>query len=88
MIRLEIWEYSVRGYPNICGRPRQSQLDACRQLRSMGGLTDHCPGVFRNGSGVADISGVERAELTISKPSEVSFVKYRVPDAGFLPEAA
>jgi hypothetical protein len=54
----------------------------------MGGLTDHCPGVFRNGSGVADISGVERAELTISKPSEVSFVKYRVPDAGFLPEAA
>jgi len=85
-----IWEYSVRGYPNICGRSRQPLLDACRQLKSMRGLTDHRAGVFRDGSGVADISGVvgEGAELTVSKPSGVSFVKYRTLDAGSLLEAA
>jgi hypothetical protein len=90
VIRPEIWEHSVRGYPNICGRSRQPQLDACRQLRSMGGLTDHRAEVFRDGSEVADISGMVRegAELTVSKPSEVSFVKYRAPDAGSLLEAA
>jgi hypothetical protein len=85
-----ICEYSVRGYPDICGRSRQPLLDACRQLKSMGGLTDHRAGVFRDGSGVADISGVarEEAELTVSKSSEASFVKYRAHDAGSLLEAA
>jgi hypothetical protein len=90
VIRPEIWEYSVRGYPNICGRSRQPQLNACRQLRSMSGLTDHRARVFRDGSDLADISDVvrERLELTVSKPSEVSFFRYRALDAGSLLEAA
>jgi hypothetical protein len=101
MIRIErgaevgpgVWEYSVRGYPNICGRSRQPLLDACRQLKSTGGLTDHRAGVFRRGLEVADISCVVRegAELTVSEPSGVGrarFIKYRALDATSLLEAA
>jgi hypothetical protein len=42
-------------------------LDACRQLKSMGGLTDHVAGLFRSGTEVADIFCVVRegAELTV-----------------------
>jgi hypothetical protein len=88
-----ILEYSVRGYPNICGRSRQPLLDACGQLKSTGGLTDHRAGVFRGGSEVADISCVVRAgaELTDSEPSGVGkarFVKYGALDAASVLEAA
>jgi hypothetical protein len=101
MIRIErgadvgsgIWQYSVCGYPLLSGKSRQPLLDACRQLKSMGGLTDHRAGVFRRGLEVADISCVVRegAELTVSEPSgigRVRFVKYRAFDAAPLQEAA
>jgi hypothetical protein len=83
----------VRGYPNICGRSRQPLLDACRQLKSMGGLTDHRAGVFRPGLDVVDISCVVRegAEFTVSEPSgtgKARFVKYHAFDAASFREAA
>jgi hypothetical protein len=88
-----IWEYFVCGYPNISGRSRQPLLDACRQLKSMGGLTDHIAGLFRRGMEVADIFCVVRvgAELTVSEPSgtgKVRFVKYRAFEADRILEAA
>jgi hypothetical protein len=101
MIRIErgaevapgVWQYSVCGYPQVCGKSRQPLLDACRQLKSIGGLTDHLAGVFRSGSDVADIFCVVRdgAELTVSEPSgagRARFVKYRALDATSLLEAA
>ena len=101
MIRIErgaevapgVWQYSVCGYPQVCGKSRQPLLDACRQLKSIGGLTDHLAGVFRSGSDVADIFCVVRegADLTVSEPSgvgKVRFVKYRALDAASLLEAA
>jgi hypothetical protein len=101
MIRIErgtevgpgIWEYFVCGYPNISGRSRQPLLDACRQLKSLGGLTDHRAGVFRHGSDVADISCMirEGAELTVSEPTgkgKVRFAKYRAFEADPILEAA
>jgi hypothetical protein len=88
-----VWEYSVSGYPQIRGRSRQPLLDACRQLKSMGGLTDHNAGLFRRGMEVADIFCVVRvgAELTVSEPSgtgKVRFVKYRAFEADRILEAA
>jgi hypothetical protein len=88
-----VWEYSVSGYPQIRGRSRQPRLDACRQLKSMGGLTDHIAGLFRRRMEVADIFCVVRvgAELTVSEPSgtgKVRFVKYRAFEADRILEAA
>jgi hypothetical protein len=101
MIRIErgaevgpgIWEYFVCGYPQFCGKSRQPLLDACRQLKSLGGLTDHRAGVFRPGLELVDISCVVRegAELAVSEPSGIGrarFVKYRAFEAAPLEEAA
>jgi hypothetical protein len=101
MIRIErgvevapgVWDYSVCGYPQFCGKSRQPLLDACRQLKSIGGLSDHRAGVFRRGLEVPDISCVVRegAELTVSEPpgaGKARFVKYRALDEASLPEAA
>jgi hypothetical protein len=68
-------------------------LDACRQLKSMGGLTDHVAGLFRSGMEVADIFCVVRegAELTVSEPTGVGrarFIKYRALDPASVLEAA
>jgi hypothetical protein len=89
MIRIErgaevgpgIYEYRVWGTP-IFGKSRQPLLDACRQIKAMGGPTkQQHAGVFRKGSTVADIScSVEvGALLTISEPDKarVRFVKYQ-----------
>jgi hypothetical protein len=68
-------------------------LDACRQLKSMGGLTDYIAGLFRSGMEVADIFCVVRegAELTVSEPTGVGrarFIKYRALDAASVLKAA
>jgi hypothetical protein len=64
MIRVErgkevkpgVWEYRAPGYPQIFGQSRQPLLDACRQLKSMGGLTAERAGLFREGRTDPDIS--------------------------------
>ena len=88
MIRIErggeigpgIYEYRVWGHP-IFGKSRQPLLDACRQLKAMGGPTNTTAGVFREGSMVADIScSVEvGAATTVSEPDKgrVRFVRYQ-----------
>jgi hypothetical protein len=88
MIRIErgrevgpgIYEYRVLGQP-IFGKSRQPLLDACRQIKALGGPTKQRAGVFREGSNVADIScAVETGALvTVSEPDKgrVRFVKYQ-----------
>jgi|SRR5882724_1024290 len=67
-IRHGIWEYSCPvgalrpdgthspGYPLVRGHSRQPLLDACRQLKSLYGVTRLRAGLFRKGVEVADIS--------------------------------
>jgi hypothetical protein len=88
MIRIErgrevgpgIYEYRVQGHP-IFGKSRQPLLDACRQIKSILGVTKERAGVFREGSMVADIScPVEAGALvTVSEPDKgrVRFAKYQ-----------
>jgi hypothetical protein len=88
MIRIErgrevgpgIYEYRVLGHP-IFGKSRQPLLDACRQIKAMGGPTKQRAGVFREGSIVADMScAVEiGATVTVSEPDKgrVRFVRYQ-----------
>jgi hypothetical protein len=75
-----IWEYHAVGYPLVCGYSRQPLLDACRQFKSLYGLTSRTAGVFREGRDVADISCVigKGALLTVSDPSggRIRFVKF------------
>jgi hypothetical protein len=76
-----IWKYSVSGYPQICGRSRQPLLDACRQLKTLHGLTAESAGLFRDGFEVADISCLvgAGARLTICEPDRgrIRFEKYK-----------
>ena len=63
MIRVELgieakpglWAYKVEGMP-VEGRSRQPLLDACRQIKSLGGDTAALAGLFRQGRTVPDIS--------------------------------
>jgi hypothetical protein len=89
MIRIErgkevspgVWAYTVREL-GLCGKSRQPLLDACRQIKSLGGFTAHRAGVFREGRAEPDIScrvGIG-AELTVSEPANrgrARFVPYR-----------
>jgi hypothetical protein len=98
MIRIErgaevgpgIYEYRVWGMP-VFGKSRQPLLDACRQIKAMGGPTkQQRAGVFRKGSTVADIScSVEVGALvTVSEENKgrVKFAKYQEHWATRLPE--
>jgi hypothetical protein len=88
MIRIErerevgpgIYEYRVWGHP-IFGKSRQPLLDACRQLKAMGGFTGQRAGVFREGSIVADISCLVEAGALVTVKEEdkgrVKFTKYQ-----------
>jgi hypothetical protein len=75
-----VWEYHAPGYPLVCGYSRQPLLDACRQFKSLYGLTSRVAGVFREGRDVADISCVieKGALLTVRDPSSggIRFVKF------------
>ena len=75
-----VWAYSVPRYPLACGYSRQPLLDACRQLKSLYGLTGERTGLFREGWGTPDIScSIEAgAATTVKEPSNgaVRFGKY------------
>jgi len=90
MIRIErgaealpgIWEYAVPSL-HLCGKSRQPLLDACRQIKRMGGDTSQRCGMFREGRERPDISCVvERgAELTVSESDAgIRFRKFRTFD--------
>ena len=88
-----VWEYHVVAYPLVCGYSRQPLLDACRQFKSLYGLTAEIAGVFREGSEVEDVSCVigKGALLTVSDPSngKIRFAKFVpfVPFAGRMAKA-
>ena len=59
------WAYRAPGYPPVCGYSRQPLLDACRQLKSLYGLTGERAGLFREGRDTPDIScGVDVGDAT------------------------
>jgi hypothetical protein len=81
-----VWAYRASAaYPLVCGYSRQPLLDACRQLKSLHGLTTERAGLFREGSEVADISCpieagaattvVERDKGTVKFEKYVDFAK-------------
>ena len=88
MIRIErgaevspgIWEYFIPAF-RLRGKSRQPLLDACRDIKRMGGPTGERAGLFREGSDIPDISCTVEAGalLTVSEPDRgsVHFVKYR-----------
>jgi hypothetical protein len=41
-----MWAYHAPAYPEVCGYSRQPLLDACRQLKSLYGLSAERAGVF------------------------------------------
>jgi len=43
--------YRAVGYPLVCGFSRQPLLDACRQLKSLYGLTGERAGLIPRGTG-------------------------------------
>lgn len=75
-----IWEYHAPRYPLVCGYSRQPLLDACRQLKSLYGLTGDRAGLFREDRDTADIScPIEvGAANTVKEPDRgaVRFGKY------------
>ena len=75
-----VWAYHAPGYPQVCGYSRQPLLDACRQLKSLYGLTGERAGLFREGSDSPDISSPIEvgAATTVKEPSNgaVRFGKY------------
>lgn len=97
MIRIErgaevspgVFEYHCLAWPLVCGKSRQPLLDACRQFKTLYGLTKEAAGVFRNGSSAPDIScRIEvGASLTTSDPSlgRISFVKFTPFEANIPP---
>ena len=86
-----IWEYSV---PSLAlrGKSRQPLLDACRQLKSLYGLTAARVGLFREGSELADLScPIEvGAATTVTERDKgtVKFEKYIDLAKVFHPEPA
>ena len=87
-----IWAYSTVGYPRACGFSRQPLLDACRQLKSLYGLTGQRAGLFRDGRDTPDIScGVDvGAATTVREPAAgaIGFGKYVAFSNVFGPEPA
>jgi hypothetical protein len=74
------WAYRADGYPLVCGFSHQPLLDACRQLKSLYGVTVQRVGLFRDGKDDPDIScSVEAgAATTVKEPSDgaIRFGKY------------
>jgi hypothetical protein len=73
-----IFEYHAPAYPFVQGYSRQPLLDACRQLKSLYGLTQRLVGLFREGSGIAHIScHLEAGAATTVRESDTRFAKYQ-----------
>jgi hypothetical protein len=74
------WAYHALGYPLVCGYSRSPLLDACRQLKSLYGVTGERAGLFREGRDTADIfcSVDVGAATTVKEPGNgtVRFGKY------------
>lgn len=88
MIRVELgqevkagmWLYEIRSH-RLCGRSRQPLLDACRELKSLLGDTEHIVGLFREGDKNPSLTCQLSvgAGLTVSEgqTSGPRFVKFR-----------
>jgi hypothetical protein len=76
-----IFEYHADGYPQVCGFSHQPLLDACRQLKSLYGVTAQAAGLFREGRDTPDLTcSVDvGAATTVSEPDNgsIRFAKYK-----------
>jgi hypothetical protein len=76
-----IFEYHAPRYPEVCGFSHQPLLDACRQLKSLYGVTAQAAGLFREGRDIPDLTcSVDvGAATTVSEPDKgaIRFVKYK-----------
>jgi hypothetical protein len=74
-----VWAYRVAGLP-ISGQSRQPLLDACRQIKSLLGITGQRAGLFREGRSEPDIyCGIEwGAAHTVKEPGagNIRFAKF------------
>jgi hypothetical protein len=73
--RRGVFEYHAADrvrWPRVCGESDQPLLDACRQLKSLYGVTAQAVHLFNRGSQVADITcSVEvGAATTVSDPEK------------------
>jgi hypothetical protein len=74
-----VFEYHAPRYPQVRGFSHQPLLDACRQLKSLYGVTAQAAGLFREGRDTPDIwcSVDVGAATTVSEPGTIRFAKYR-----------
>jgi hypothetical protein len=76
-----IFEYYAPRYPQVCGFSHQPLLDACRQLKSLYGVTAQAAGLFREGRDTPDIwCSVDVGAATTVRESDngfIRFVKYK-----------
>jgi hypothetical protein len=86
-----VWRYSVPRY-GVEGRSRQPLLDACRQIKRMGGATVERAGLFRKVRSEPDIMcTVEAGAATTVVENEKTgprFGKFREMPADAFAEAA
>jgi hypothetical protein len=72
-----ILAYHAPAYPEVCGYSRQPLLDACRQLKSLYGLTGERVGLFREGRDTSDIScSVEAGAATTVSDRDKGSIKF------------
>ena len=74
-----IWAYRADRYSLVCGFSHQPLLDACRQLKSLYGLSGEIAGLFREGRDTPDLTcSVEKGATTVKEPKagKVAFGRY------------
>jgi hypothetical protein len=77
-----VFEYSAAGYPLVRGFSRQPLLDACRQIKRMGGDTSSRIGLFWPGCNTASLTctieaGAELMVEERAKGNGPRFVRFK-----------
>ena len=77
-----VFEYSAPAYPSVRGHSRQPLLDACRQIKSLYGLTSLRAGLFWPGSEIPSLTTTIEAgaELMVeerAKGNGPRFVRFK-----------
>ena len=74
-----IFEYAAVGYPTVRGHSRQPLLDACRQIKRMGGDTRQLVGLFWPGSSTPSLTCTVEAgaALTVSERKNGNAPRFR-----------
>jgi hypothetical protein len=83
-----VFRYSCVAYPSVQGFSRQPLLDACRQLKSLYGLTaPHQVALYREGRDTPDLSCPIDTRFKKYKPFKLGIFKEEHVDASPLEHA-